>query len=317
MTDEAALVETFRDARRNATPWPRLAEALNRLETTRATDEHGRSWARVAAELSNYSVNQLRQMQRTLAALEQLHTKNSTFDLPSTLEMFPFSHLEIIARIAKLDPEAAVKYLKPAHGQHKASRYRELRDQYYILRDKTPRLTSPIAAGLKTSRQFEDLCLELLKANHASDLYESERSKPGALDVPERQITRWPGAFRYASPDLLIEVRSATTRAQVDAADCLTVYGDIGQDETVRHIRRIAFEASFFTTFWIMLPIWSPHWLFASECETLELFNVGVAAVDPQSRRISLVRAPQGSPKHDRRKLLYESLSTYLRFKRT
>jgi len=310
MADSTKLLETFRDARSQDTNWEKLVRALDRLEATSPTDQQGRSWAKVAAQLSGYSVNQIRQMQRTLATLEALQSRGKQPSLTSTLHRFPYSHLEMLARIAKIDPDWANKHLRSDAFANRQPTYRELRDQYYKLREKTPQQSSAIAAGMKTSRQFENLCLELLMSNHAEPLY---RSQVGASK--ERRITRWPGAFRYASPDLLIEGRGDNQASEVDAADCFTVYGDIKQEETIRRIQRIAFEASFFTTFWIMLPTWSPGELFESECKTLQLRNVGIVAVDSEKRAIARVTAPTGPPVPDRRQLLQEAVTTYLRLK--
>jgi hypothetical protein len=314
VTDSHKLIDIFRNARAHKISWEKLVRALSQLEEHSLTDEKGRSWARVAAQLSGYSVNQLRQMQRTWAALEELHSKTKKLTLASSLLAFPFSHLEIIARIAKLDSDAAIRYLRSAGTTNKPPAYRELRKHFYTLRDETPQEASPIAAGLKTARQFEDLCLKLLKQDHAAKLYPSEALTPEKC--LERHIKRWPGAFRYASPDLLIESRLTGDSTQIDAADCFTLYGDIAQEETIRRIRRVAFEASFFPVFWMMLPNWSPCTLFASECETLELRNVGVVEVNPERGTVKVVKHPnQRTAKHDRARLLRGAMSSYLHLK--
>lgn len=307
ISNTSASLEIFRDARSRTTHWEKLVDALNQLEATSPADEQGRPWAKVAAQLSGYSVNQLRQMQRTLASLEALHTEARGLRLASTLLAVPFSHLEILVRIAKFDPDVAIKYLQSAGTQNRPPTYRELRERFYELRDKTPQHASPIAVGLRTSRQFENICLDLLVSNHGEPLY-----RPQAVSRCERRIVRWPGAFRYASPDLLIESRARNQTPQIDAADCFIVYGDVSQDETMRRIQRIAFEASFFTCFWIMLPTWSPGWLFESLCKRLRIRNVGVVAIDPETRIIAHVSPPIGAPEPDRREILYEEFA-YLR----
>lgn len=307
VTDPQKLLDVFRDARAQKVNWEKLVRALDQLEALSQADEKGRTWARVAAQLSGYSVNQLRQMQRTWSALEELHSKSKSLTLASTLLAFPFSHLEIIARIAKLDSDAAIKCLRSSGGSNRLPSYRSLRDLFYHLRDKAPQEASPIAAGLKTARQFQDLCLELMKAGQVAELYPAERKR-------ERRIARWPGAFRYASPDLLIESRLTSKSSQIDAADCFTLYGDLSQEEAIRRIKRIAFDATFFTAFWLMLPNWSPAWLFVKECETLELLNVGVVEVNPERRILKVLRYPErASATHDRTKLLRDAMSTYLR----
>lgn len=310
MVNTTTLLETFRDARARDIHWEKLVRALDQLEATSPTDLHGRSWAKVAAQLSGYSINQIRQMQRTLATLETFHSRSKQPSLTSTLHAFPYSHLEMLARIAKLDPDIVRNYLRLDAIANRQPTYRELRDRYYELREKVPHQSSPIATGMKATRQFESLCLDLLISNNAEPLYRSLASSTW-----ERRITRWTGTFRYASPALLIESHRDNQDRQIDAADCFTVYGDIAQDETIRRLQRIAFEASFFTNFWIMLPTWSPGHLFESECKTLELQNVGIAHVDPEKRLIARVMLPIGSPQPDRRPLLDEALSSYLQLR--
>lgn len=310
VTDSQKFIETFQDARAQKISWDKLVQALGEVEALSPTDEKGRSWARVAAQLSGYSVNQLRQMQRTWLVLDELHSRTKDLPLASTLLAFPFSHLEIIARIAKFDSDAALEHLRSAKKSNRLPSYRSLRELFYELRDKAPQEASPIAAGLKTARQFETLCLDLLKTNKIAKLYPSD-------EFLECRVSRWPGAFRYASPDLLIEARPANSSVQIDAADCFTLYGDISQDEAIRRIGRIAFEASFFAVFWMMLPNWSPVGLFVRECEKLELRNVGVVQIDPERRTLKVIRPPdQKSAKHDRAELLRTGMpATYFRLK--
>ena len=304
MVKELQLLETFRDARSLGAAWDTLARNLTQLESSSSTDQHGRSWAKVAAELSGYNVNLLRQMQRTLGVLEALHADSKQVKLAKTLHGISYSHLEILARIAKIDSQAAIAHLLAFATEGRQPTYRELRNEFYRLREARPQ-ASPIAAGLKTSRQFEDLCLGLLKSGSYEDLFGD-----GVTADLTVTIRRWPGGFRYASPDFIVELRNkAGGIVQVDAADCFTIYGDVGQDETTRRIKQVAVEATFFNAFWVMLPTWSPVSLFDLERAELALQNVGIAVVDVGRRLISDVLRPSGLPQPDRRHLLHRQFS--------
>lgn len=301
MVNTAMILDEIRNARARQLHWEKLVGALRQLETTGLSDSQGRAWPKVLAELTGYTVNQIRQMQRTLVTLEGLQAHEKNINLSSLISSIPYSQLEILGRIAKLDPNAALKYLRPSSLPNRWPTYRELREQFYKLRDEAPQQTSAIAAGLRTSREFEKLCFSLLKKDDAERLY-----RPLNILRRNRRVTRWPGGFRYANPNFLIEVHRDSGKSRIDAVDCFAVYGDLAQEETIRRLRRVAFEASFFSIYWIMLPTWSPLGLFESECKTLELKNVGIVEVDLQRQSVASVAPPQGSPLPDRRKILDE-----------
>ena len=248
-------------------------------------------------------MNQLRQMQRTLETLKTLRSSDKNFNLQRVLDAFPFSHVEILARIAKTNPDVAIDAMSGYFSANRPPSYRELRERFYEVRSQATQ-ASPIAAGQQTSRAFETLCFNLLKQENAQILY-------GAEQAPRRRIIKWPSGFRYASPDIIIGIRDEDGRLQIDAVDCYAIYGDISQDETARRVSRVATESTFFRNFWIMLPTWSVRSLVESMCRELKLDNVGIVDVDPQTREAFRAVEPSGPPVPDRRDLVLAAVKKH------
>lgn len=134
---------------------------------------------------------------------------------------------------------------------------------------------------------------------------------PGFGQSKKIQIIKWPGAFRYASPDIIIGTRNANGNLEVDAVDCYPIYGDISQDETARRVVHVAAESTFFRRFWILLPTWSVGWLVASMCEDLKLANVGVVDVDLKMHVAQKVLEPTDHPTPDRRDMMPSAVAKY------
>ena len=304
MVNERRSLDILRDAKKRNVPWLDMVQALRTLEAAAVHDRQGRAWVKVAAELSAYSVNQLRQMQRTLETLEQLKSRNGNLNLQPVLNVLPLSHVEMLARIAKVDERAAIDAIGSYFGDGRPPTYRQLRERYYELRSHVKQ-PSPIAVGQQASRAFEAICSDLLGKCDARILYGVERGV-------RRKVMRWPAGFRYASPDIVIGTRGQSGKLQIDAVDCYAIYGDVSQDETARRVSRVATECTFFRNFWIMLPTWSVGWLVASMCQDLRLMNVGIVDVDPQTRKTSVVVAPSGAaPVPDRRALIPDTVTKH------
>ncbi len=302
MVDTEKALKVLGGAKSRNAPWPEVAQAVTELESSAVLDEHGRAWARVAAERTGYSLNQLRQMQRTLQTLEKLQ-RDKTFDLQRVLNSFPFSHVEILARIAKASEADAVETINSYFQANRLPTYRELRERFYSLREQSTQI-SAIAAGQKAAREFERGCFDLLSETKAAIL-------PGFGQSKKIQIIKWPGAFRYASPDIIIGIRNAEGNLEIDAVDCYPIYGDISQDETARRVVHVATESTFFRRFWILLPTWSVGWLVASMCEDLKLTNIGVVDVDLRTHAARKVRKPTDHPTPDRRDMMPSAVAKY------
>lgn len=273
--------------------WTDVVRVLTALEATSSMDAEGRPWARVVATASGYGLNQLRKMQRSLKAIEQLSKRNE-FDVDKLLRSVPFSHVEVLARIAKADEQRGLKLIRDCMTANRLLTYRELLEQFYEVRDNAPQLSS-VAAGQRAARKFEAFCFDLLSQTNATIL-------PG-FSGRRVKVVRWSGGLRYASPDLVIAFRDEKHELIVDAVDCYSIYGDVGQDETAKRMARVAVESTFFRNFWILMPPWSPAWLVRSMCEELRLQNVGIIVVDPETKGIDKHQAwaPSGkAPVPDR-----------------
>lgn len=286
--------------------WVDVVRALTALEAASIMDERGRPWARVVAEETGHGLNQLRKMQRTIKIIERL-ADDHPFDLDKLLRSLPFSQVEILARIAKADQDKGLELILACLTANRVPTYRELQERFYEIRDSAPQVSS-IAAGQRAARKFESFCLELLTQTNAAILPEFS----GAEEV---KVVKWSGGLRYASPDLVIAFRDPSNELVVDAVDCYSIYGDVAQDETAKRMTRVATESTFFRNFWILMPSWSPVWLVRTMCEELELQNIGIVVVDPETKKVGEKPelAPRGPPVPNRQSNANRDLSRLLR----
>lgn len=282
------------EARRRDVPWHLLIEAVRRLETTSQADERGRPWIKVAAERSGYTIAQLRQMDRVMTMLQEVTTASPRLSLNAALQL-PFSHLEMIARIAKVDRGAAERFLSPDEVASGYT-YRAVRDFYYQARAKINGRTSPQSVGLQSARQFTKRCHELF-----SDPSNLRLLHGGGADPAHRRFLKWPGGFNYANPDFII-IDDTDKERSIDAIDCVTIFGDVNQDITVKEVLRSFTESIFFRHYFVCLPSYSPIWLFSQHRDRIRLDNIGVVEVGESS--VELVAPPEGGPCPDRQKLL-------------
>jgi hypothetical protein len=290
------------DAKKRGLGWPEVARALNDAEQHHVLDPCGRPIARAAAKRTGYSLNQLRQMQRTLRALQAL--PNVPPEHLQRAFRWPFSHAEMLSRIAKLDPLTAATTIRDLAGAGTLPRFRALRDQYYALRESASR-ASPILAGQMAARKFTAMCLDLLKRTNAAIL-------PDYQGEQRIQIIKWPGIFRYASPTLAIGHRNSSGKLEIDGADCYAIYGDRTNEETAKRAVRIATECTFFRRFWVFVPALSAGGQLASACQELSLNNVGI--VELASNGFHWLKHASAGPLPDRRDLIpTRSVSPYFK----
>jgi hypothetical protein len=136
------------------------------------------------------------------------------------LQSVPFSHAEVLARIIKADEKRGIELIRTCITANRLPTYRELLEQFNEVRDNAPQISS-VAAGQRAARRFETLCFDLLSKTNATIL-------PG-FSGEKVKVVRWSGGFRFASPDLLIAFRDEHHALVVDAVDCFSIYGDVGQ----------------------------------------------------------------------------------------
>lgn len=306
MVNAPDAASILKDIKQSTVTWVDVVRALTALETSSIMDERGRPWARVVAEETGHGLNQLRKMQRTIKAVEALASGHS-FDLDKLLQSVPFSQVEILARIAKADQDKGLELIQQCLTATRVPTYRELQESFCEIRDRSPQ-GSAIAAGQRAARKFESLCFDLLVEKKATIL-------PGFSGSEGIKVVRWSGGLRFASPDLLIAFRDAKHTLTVDGVDCYSIYGDVAQDETAKRMTRVATESTFFRRFWILMPSWSPAWLVRSMCDELDLSNVGVIVIDPDSKEIdeAQTRTPKGDPVPDRRNTAEQTMKRLLR----
>ena len=101
-------VRVLTDARARGLSWRQIVGGLRALTEAGSLDPQGRPWIEVAAHLTGYTTNQLRQAQRTYAAIEAFIREK---DLPEHGLEWPMSNLEVISRVAKASPQRAERLL--------------------------------------------------------------------------------------------------------------------------------------------------------------------------------------------------------------
>lgn len=298
-SDKLAVID---GARKTGLPWPEIAHALTNAEQDNVLDHSGRTVVRAAAERSGYSLNQLRQMQRTRRILEGLPHINAE-DLRRIFS-WPFSHAEMLSRIAKLDQDVAVNTIRQLMNEAKLPSFRGLRDQYYSLRVSVSRV-SPILAGQMAARKFASTCFDLLTRTKATKL-------PGYQGDERIQIIKWPGAFQYASPTFAIGRRNRNGDLEIDAVDCYAIYSDVTDEETAKRAVQVATECTFFRKFWIFLPARSVAGQFGSATRELELRNVGII-VPQKGDDVHVEESATDVPMPNRQSMLTRSVARYFK----
>lgn len=264
MVTDPPQLATLAGARSRNLPWIQIADALLGLEAQSLADLNGQPWIQVAADRSDYTTNQLRRMTRVALFIRRLVADGQLKD-DTILTSMRFSHLETAMRIHAFEPETALKvfrceWIKP--------NYMDLLARYQELRENAPKSYSPMVAGKRAARRFQDISLSLLQ--EAAFLHLG----------PERRIGRMTHPSRYANPDFLIVTRHEGRVTRVDGVDCYALIGRSQNENAMKRVLQVATESTFFTHFWVVLPDPGYINLFRDEARLLELANVGFILVD-------------------------------------
>ena len=199
----------------------------------------------------------------------------------------PYTHLELLSRIAESDLERAIELIFfPGNVQS----VRDLRRVLDEVRAKSSGDISALVEGHKAR-------------NHALTMVADQM--PTLVDpysVQAMKFRRWPGTTAAVSPSLVAIHSMADAGIQVVAVFVLT---KPSLDELHRALARVGWESTFFDTYWLVVPA-----AVISEADALvrkyHLPNVGLVRFDSGESTLSLARAPtEDSPAPDRRSLLH------------
>jgi len=273
-------------------PWHELAVALKSLEKNGMADASGRPWIYIAGNKSKYGTNQLRRMTRVLDFLEHLQ---ATGKITEAREYFDrrISSLDIINRLFSLDEALALKMLKSPDAE--GSTYQGLVKKYERALAATTADHDSQRAGRRAERAFDKACFEMIKS---APSHFAEKT-----DVDVLLAYR---VFKNVNPDFLLVHRDGGKITDIDAIICKEFSSTAHKRFFRQLVHEIAFEATFFRKFWVMIsegPICTD---LLEELETSGGFeNVGVAAVIlGEKPGFFVVRRPTGMPVPDRRSVL-------------
>jgi hypothetical protein len=256
------MLGILKNARSEKRTWPEVAFALLELERTGAVDENGRPWIQRAEVESGYAANQLRRMAK--ASLFRDHLIRSEPTLAEKILARPFSHIETISRIWRLDEKKARDLIE---GRDPNATFRDLYDAYEIV-TKAGRGVVPVMAGKKAAKQFREKALALFKKD-PSQLF-------GPNEAFEVEVMRPMVPFQYSSPDRYVVCRENNKVTRIEAVDCYALYDGSQADIALRKMISVATESTFFSRFWIVMPAGKSAQAVLSMRETLSLDNVGV-----------------------------------------
>ncbi|EFI52793.1 hypothetical protein [Afipia sp. 1NLS2] len=291
-------LDFLREAGPRQVPWLQVAEALHELEANSNRAPDGRTWIAYAAETSKLTDNQLRRFTRALEFLREVEAKAPR--VGEGLRVLPFSHIEVLGKIWQLDRAKSLELIDSA-GTVRYT-YLDLLGKYRDLRSKGTGHASPIAAGKHAAKQFIDACRRILL--ETKELTAGNRYPRG-----QRTILRPIVGLGYTNPDYIIRDLSTPSAPQLDAIDCYFISGASQSDALRRKIPQVAFESTFFTHFWCLMPPSALAGNFISACNNLKLANVGLVLIDVANGSCSTILEPDASatPMPDRRSQIFFS----------
>ena len=215
------------------------------------------------------------------------------------LRELPFAHVEVFAKISQLDKARSLQLIEQASANRFT--YLELLEDYRTLRSKGLGQASPMAAGKHAAQEFISACLRILLKTQLLT---------AGVHYPKNQrtILRPVVSFGYTNPNFVVRDDSAApSQPTIDAIDCYFVSGRAQSDALKRKISQMAFESTFFTGFWCLMPSSELVANFISARTELKLHNVGLAIVDVANESCSSILAPKSLPQPDRRDILLSS----------
>ena len=255
------------DARTRGVQWRIIVEALRDLTSKGSLDSQERPWIEVAASLTGYTVAQLRQAQRTYAAIETFMERQ---DLPLHALDWPLSNLEVISRIAKLSPQKAEKIVISSTQKS----WRELNKIHATLRDEAGSTISPMSAGHLLARTFNNALSEALSV---------EKNIQGLLGrecvLSDRLLRPWPGRYLFAHPDFVVGY-TQTGAFRIAAFEGLRFYGKINLQAAANAASKAAVEATFFARYYWCLSTQLPIENLIKMRDALGLLNVGIIVIE-------------------------------------
>ena len=276
-------------ARARGLPWRPIVEALRELTASGSLDAEGRPWIEVAAHLAGYTTNQLRQAQRTYIAIENFIALH---DLPSHALEWPMSSLEVIARIAKANPQRAERLIKSSTQMS----LRELSKLYEQIRADAGSQISAMSAGHHSARAFTQNLFNALSNKEAL-----RRLLGNECVTSVQPLKAWPGRYPFAHPDFVVGYYESET-LKLAAFEGLRFYGDINLHAATKAAVKAAVEATFFARYYWCLSEWTPVEHLVNMRDQLGLNNVGI--VTSTNNSVDIILYPTASPSPDRQEML-------------
>jgi hypothetical protein len=280
---ETSVVDsTILDAARS-TSWWAVPEAIANVRDAGGVFGGMEFWNQVAMAVGRPE-HALRQMFSAYDFV-RWHSRGLGKELTALALARPYTHLEVIHRIAEVDPDQAFRLIAQPGS---APTVRALRER---LREARENVGDPSALveGQKSRAAALTLVAQRMPAAIAS-------SASGGI-----RFHKWPGTTATVSPSLVAVWRD---RESVNRTVGVLVIPKSDRDTTLRGIARAGWESTFFDTYWLAV---APN--MAAEVETWScrfgLGNVGVAAVDVARAALEVASKPQAlAPVPDRRRFL-------------
>lgn len=291
-------------ARARGLPWRPIVEALRELTASGSLDAEGRPWIEVAAHLAGYTTNQMRQAQRTYIAIEKFI---ETHDLPLHALEWPMSSLEVIARIAKANPQRAERIIISSTQLS----LRELSKLYEQIRGDAGSQISAMSAGHHSARAFtQDLFDALSRRENLLRLLGGERV------TSIQPLKAWPGRYPFAHPDFVVGYHEAAT-FKLAGFEGLRFYGDLNLHAATKAAVKAAVEATFFARYFWCLSEWTPVEHLVDARDRLGLQNVGILSTT--NNTVEILLHPTADPSPDRRAMIINDYQLFkkLRFSLT
>jgi hypothetical protein len=163
MEKEDVDLGCIRDARQRRIPWNVVAQKVAEIERSSPLDQNQRPWIQVCAEVSGFTVNQIRKFQATERIFAKKTKINPKWNLDG-LAHVPFAVLETVGRISIIDQEIADDLLEKA--RMRLVTYYGLLDILREIRQRPSIAVGPVAAGRQAAVVLRQACRKLLNSSN-------------------------------------------------------------------------------------------------------------------------------------------------------